>query len=382
MQADPQLTRTSGGQPPPAGERALVELIRREIEAAPGRRITFARFMERALTEPGLGYYATSRTRPTRAGDFLTAPELHPFFGRLVGRHLADVWLRLGAPERFTVREYGAGRGTLERTVRGGLSADGCELAAVLEWQPIDLDDAVPVKPVVGAIIANEYLDALPVHRLVQRSGRLLERYVTWDGDAFATLEAEPSSSRLMETLDADGVALRDGQAADVSLAAIDWASRLGAELQRGVALVIDYGHPADELYGPRRMSGTLTTYASHTLGDDPYVRVGEQDITAHIDLTAIDRAARDGGLEPLGATTQGRFLAALGVVDLLSDLGRRTDTAADDYLLARSAVARMLDPRHLGGFAVRAWGRGLEPEPPLRGFGDPATTLERGLAR
>src|SRR4051812_38105916 len=156
------------------GEPRLVERLRAEIDAAPERRITFARFMERALTEPGLGYYATSHTRPTRAGDFLTAPELHPFFGRLVARHLTDVWRRMRSPRRFTVREYGAGRGTLEDRVRNGLSDDASALAPRLEWQPVDVGAAAPNELVSGAIIANEYLDALPVHRVVQRAGRLL----------------------------------------------------------------------------------------------------------------------------------------------------------------------------------------------------------------
>ncbi len=382
MQPEPTRRGTPHPEAPTARERELVELIRSEIDDAPGRRITFARFMERALTEPNLGYYATSRSRPTRAGDFLTAPELHPFFGRLVGRHLADVWTRLGAPRGFAVREYGAGSGTLERTVRNGLSDESSALTRVLEWQPVDVGSDVPSEPVTGAIIANEYLDALPVHRVVQRGGRLMERYVTTAGERFATVEDEPSTCLLAETLAADDVSLRDDQATEISLAAIEWGARLGAELRSGIALLIDYGHPADELYGPRRMDGTLMTYAKHQAGSDPYVRIGAQDITAHVDLTAIDRAARGGGLEPVGATTQARFLASLGLTELLSGLGRRPDTAPDDYLLARSAVARMLDPRHLGGFAVRAWGLGVDRDPPLRGFGDPAVTWAPGAGR
>jgi SAM-dependent MidA family methyltransferase len=240
-----------------------------------------------------------------------------------------------------------------------------------LEWQPVDLGVHAPREAIVGAVVANEYLDALPVHRLVQRAGRILERYVGFDGERFVTVEDEPSSRRLPDVLAEDGVELRDDQAAEVSLKAIDWASGLGAELERGIALVIDYGHDAAELFGPRRSVGTLMTYAGHEAGDDPYVRVGSQDITAHVDLTAVDRAARQGGLDRVGSATQARFLASLGLAELLSELGRRPGMPVDDYLLARSAVGRMLDPRHLGGFAVRAWGRGIDPVPPLLGFGE-----------
>ncbi|MEA2623754.1 MAG: hypothetical protein QOH61_2664 [Chloroflexota bacterium] len=347
----------------------LVRLIRDEIEAAPARRITFARFMERALTEPGLGYYATSSERPTRGGDFLTAPELHPFFGRCIGRQLDEVWNRLGRPETFHVREYGAGRGTLERTVRSGLRADGSGLADAVRWEPLDVGSEAPGQPVVGAVLANEFLDALPVHRVVLRGGRLRERYVTWNDGWFADEEADPSSTFIAASLVRDGVVLAEGQRAEVCLASAEWARSAAAELQRGIVLVIDYGHPAAELYGPRRMAGTLVAYRGHAAGDDPFAAVGRQDLTAHVDLTALDRAMTGGGLERLGAADQGPFLAALGLGDLLAALGRDPQADPQTYLLARASVARMLDPRHLGGFRVLAWARGVEPHPPLRGF-------------
>jgi SAM-dependent MidA family methyltransferase len=345
-----------------------VERLRDEIENAPDRRITFARFMERALTEPGLGYYATSSGRPTRGGDFLTAPELHPFFGRLVGRQLHEVWQRLGEPATFTVREYGAGRGTLEATVKAGLGADSSGLAQVLAWEPVDLG-ASAAGLITGAILANEFLDALPVHRVVCRNGELLERFVTWRDGWFAEAEGEPTTDHLAEVLAADGVALSEGQLAEVSLAALDWAQGLGSQLERGIALTVDYGHPAAELYGSRRMAGNLLTYREHTVGDDPFAFVGRQDITAHVDLTAIDRAAVGGGLERMGQTTQALFLARLGLGELLDGVGRDPDTDPEAYLLARASAVRLLDPRQLGGFAVLLWGRGLDARPPLRGF-------------
>ncbi len=160
---------------PAESDPQLVARIREEIARAPSHRITFARFMERALTEPGLGYYATSGLRPTRAGDFLTAPELHPFFGRCVARALSARWTELGAPPRFRVREYGAGRGTLRDTVLAGLQADRSGLAGSIDWQPIDLPSRQPGTddPTADAVVANEYLDALPVHRLVVADGTI-----------------------------------------------------------------------------------------------------------------------------------------------------------------------------------------------------------------
>lgn len=368
-------------------EPSLVESLRDEILAEPDRRITFARFMERVLTEPGVGYYAATATRPTREGDFLTAPELHPFFGRCLGRQLDEIWERLGHPAPFTVREWGAGRGTLARTVADGLAADGSPLTGVLDWQPTDLPGRhpdPPTGPFTGAVIANEYLDALPVHRVEQRDGRLLERFVTWAGAGyraagaaaihradgwFAEIADEPSTSALAAELAVAEVRLADGQLAEIRPGLARWASTAVNELAAGLLLVIDYGHPASVLYGPRRMAGTLVTYRGHVAGDDPFTAVGRQDITTHVDLTAVERGARTAGLTELGVTSQAEFLVSLGLGDLLSRMGLDPDTDGGAYLLARASVVRLLDPRALGGFRVLAFGRGIDRVPALRGM-------------
>lgn len=339
----------------------LVALIRDEIEAAPDRRITFARFMERALTETGLGYYATSDERPTRTGDFLTAPELHPFFGRCVGRLLDDAWRRLGSPDPFVVREWGAGRGTLGRSVWEGLVADGTSLADAMAWQPLDVPGRhPPVAPTrfVGAVMANEYLDALPVHRLVVRAGRLRETWVTWLDDAFAWLEGDPSSGGLADSLAAAGRSLVEGQVVEVRPGIAPWMATVAGSLERGLVVVIDYGHDTAELYGPRRLGGTLATYRGHAVGDDPFEAVGRQDITAHVDLGELRRAAVAAGLVPALDTTLARFLADRGLGELLSDLGRDPSTDPQAYLDARASALRLLDPRHLGGQRVLTFER------------------------
>ena len=363
VDADPRLAQS---------EPRLVELIRHEIAAAPAGRITFARFMERALTEPGLGYYATSADRPTRGGDFLTAPELHPFFGRCLGRQLAEAWSLLGEPETFTVREFGAGRGTLDRAVRDGLSADGSGLADALEWVAVDLPDraAAPAPaPFTGALVANEFLDALPVHRVVQRGETLLERYVSWRDGWFVEEEAELSAPAVAARLEAESIRLADGQVAEVCLAGPEWLAHAAADLAHGLVLLVDYGMEARDLYGPRHMAGTLVTYRGHRVGDDPFSAVGRQDLTAHVDLTALEQAGRDAGLDLLGSISQAEFLAGLGLGELLRDRGRDPATDPEAYLLARASVARLLDPRYLGGFRVALFGRGLPTEPRLRGL-------------
>lgn len=359
-------------------EPRLVEVIRDEIAAAPERRITFARFMQLALTEPGLGYYAVSDLRPTRSGDFLSAPELHPFFGRCIGRFVAAVRDAevhpaaapsvAGEPLTFRVREFGGGRGTLRDTALVGLDFD-------LEWTRVDLPERsdVPTGP-ADLVIANEYLDALPIHRVVRRDGVLREAYVGWTDGWFDEILAEPSTPALAAHLAADGVELRDGQRADICLAAPAWLTEVAATLAPGgIILVIDYGHDAAELYGPRRMAGSLLTYREHRVTDDPLRAVGHTDITAHVDITALERAAGASGLALVGATTHAEFLGRLGLGELLADLGRHPQTEPQAYLDARGAVGRLLDPRHLGAFRVLAWAQPTidGSVPMLPGFAD-----------
>jgi SAM-dependent MidA family methyltransferase len=344
----------SRGPGPADSEPRLVARIREEIEGSPDRRITFARFMERALTEPGLGYYATSELRPTRSGDFLTAPELHPFFGRCVGRALTARWAEEGSPPRFVVREFGAGRGTLRDAALAGLRADGSGLADAITWQPVDLPGRHPGADDTrgDAVIANEYLDALPVHRLVVIGGAPRESWVTWRDGGFAWTDGELSSPSLVGSLQAAGVELREGQVLEVRPGVAAWVEEV-ARTRAGLLMVIDYGHETAELYGPQRLAGTLMTYRGHAVGDDPFVAVGRQDVTAHVDLGELRRVARANGFEPATDTGLGQWLVDLGLGELLSDLGR--DPAADPqaYADARAAVLRLLDPRHLGGQRV-----------------------------
>jgi SAM-dependent MidA family methyltransferase len=166
-----------------------------------------------------------------------------------------------------------------------------------------------------------------------------------------------------------EGVRLEPGQVAEVCIALDGWVAAATAPLERGELLVIDYGHPAADLYRPDRGS-TLRAYHRHRVHADPFVAVGRQDLTAHVDLTALERAAARAGLEPVGRTTQARFLADLGAGDLLVALQSDPAVALPAYLEAKSALVRMLDPRATGGFAVLGFGRGIPPGAPLRGFG------------
>lgn len=346
MRVEPIRTELAAPPDDDPGEPRLLEAILAEIdERGP---ITFARFMERALYEPGRGYYATSRDRTTRSGDFLTAPELHPIFGQTVSRWVEAAWQNLGRPPDFTVREYGAGRGTL-----------GAALPQGVAYEPVEYDTPRSASRFVGVVVANEFLDALPVHRVVARDGGLRELRVGRSEGRLIEVETELSDPRLSDWFDSRRIRLVDGQRAEVNLRMLDWLGEIGRDLQNGYVLIFDYGLPASELYGTNRATGTLRAFRSQHVSSDVLSAVGHQDITAHVDLDALEVGARLAGLDVLQRTRQAEFLLGSGLDEVYREMRDAADEDWDAATQLRAAVARLLDPRGMGGFAVVTLGRG-----------------------
>jgi len=228
-------------------------------------------------------------------------------------------------------------------------------------------------RPEPGVVLANELLDALPVHRVVGRAaGGIQELFIALKPDRTLTaILGEPSSPGLAKRLDDEGVRLQPGQPAEICLVIDRWIADAAATIERGELLLIDFGFDAAELYRPDRGS-MLRAYHRHRVHDEPLVAIGRQDLTAHVDITAVERAAHAAGLMPIGRTSQARFLAALEAGELLVGLQSDPDIDLGRYLEARAALVRMLDPRATGGFAVLGFGREIAPTA-LRGFGPPA---------
>lgn len=368
-------------------ETALVARIREEIRARGP--MPFARFMDLALYDPDGGYYRAATARPGPAGDFVTAPELHPIFGATLATGIAEIWERLGRPDPFTIRELGAGTGALALAILGAIEDPALRLA--IRYRSVEVDPRRTAafderlrtagfaealqpddgRPITGVILGNEVLDALPVHRVRGRADGLVEVAVGLaDDGAFIDVETPPTTDRLAARLADEGITLLEGQAAEICLAVDDWIAAAVAPLARGIVLLIDYGAPATELYDPvRRRDGTLRAYLRQQVHGDPFQHVGRQDLTAHVDVTAVERAAAAAGLVTLGVTTQMEALAGLGIEARWMATRDDPTTSPETYTATRASLRRLLDPAALGRFRVMVFGRDWPPDAPTLGL-------------
>jgi len=364
----------------------LCALIRDEI-AACGGQISFARYMALALYAPGLGYYSAGSYKLGEAGDFVTAPELSPLFSRCVARQCQQVLTDLGGGD---ILEVGAGSGVMAADVLAELESLDClpehyfilEVSAdlrqrqqetVAERVPhlagrVHWIDALPAAGFQGVVLANELLDAMPVHVFGMATAGQHEHYVACDDGRFVWRDGPLSDARLAEHI----VTLIDGQGefapgyvSEINLAAEDWLRSIAALLTRGMVLLIDYGFPRREYYHAQRSGGTLMCHYRHRAHPDPLILPGLQDITAHVDFTALAEVASESGLSVAGFTTQAYFLLSSGLNDM---------TAASDpndvrqHLLLMQQVKKLTLPSEMGElFKVMALTRDVDV--PLLGF-------------
>ena len=343
--------------------------------------------MALALYHPEHGYYRRARPAPGREGaDFLTAPELHPIFGQVLARQITEMRTRLGEPAGFTIREYAAGGGALAEAILAALDPPArYEAVEVNPHRRADLEGRIPgarafaeppAEPITGVVLANELLDAFPVHRVVGRAGGVREIHVRRapggtgaTSVAFADEERDPSTPALAERLATEGVHLGDGQQGEINLGIDPWLAEVARGLRRGYVLIVDYGYRAADLYSPRRGAGPRGGGAGPRVVDAPAAAVGRQALTAHVDFTAVERAASAAGLTPLGLTSQAEFLVGAGAEELVERVRSDPGTRMADWLALRSALGRLLDPRAMGAFKVCVLGRDVPSEPPLRGL-------------
>jgi SAM-dependent MidA family methyltransferase len=351
--------------------------------------ISFAEYMRECLYHPQFGYYSKAESR--RFADFYTSVDVHAIFGRLLARQFAEMWEMSGRPGKYYVVEAGAGTGRLAAQILGFARRKLPQFYAALRYFAVEQSASrrerhgemlrthlenggaescaeLPREIPEGCVFSNELLDAFPVHRVVYERGALREVYIGLKGGSFTEETRGLSSGEIGAYFREQGITLQEHQQAEVNLEACKWIKDVGERLHRGFVLTIDYGHEAAELYNERHMRGTLLAYSEHRASEGFLERAGEQDLTAHVNFTALDLWGRRAGLERTGSVSQMAFLVALGRANEFADL---YDEGASEVerVRARLFLKTLIHPEGMGEtFQVFVQHKGIE-NPRLTGL-------------
>ena len=364
--------------------RTLLEIIKEEIRKSGP--ISFRRFVELSLFHPEHGYYSSGKARIGKMGDFYTAPSVHRSFGETISRFLAEASLLLEG-ESFTVVEFGASGGQLAFDILGALSRNHPELYSKTSYVMSEASPAA-VRTAkerlerhrgrvrwkddlqkfgkggfCGVVIANEFLDSLPFHRLKLYDGKIQEVFLFLRDGEIEEVLRDPEIEGIYDFSKRYLDGYSQGEEAEACLLAGKWLAEVGGALQKGFVLSIDYGSLAPELYSPGRRKSTFRCFYRHELSSDPYTRVGEQDITADVNFSELMRIGDILGLATVEYTTQGQFLVDWGILEIFKTYDKPQNQG--DRLAAKT----LFMPEFMGRkFKVLLQSRGLSPEK-LRGL-------------
>jgi len=377
--------------PDPSAEELAVsaelgDRIRQAIDNSSGH-IGFDEYMRMALYEPGFGYYVGGAEKFGAGGDFITAPEVSPLFGRCIARQCREILARTGG----SVVEFGAGSGVLAASVLNALGASGSlpERYAIFELSPelrerqgrtierlagafadtVEWIDRPPEAPLDGVVLANEILDSFPVKIFKSIAGRVYERRVALDGRRFRWMDipADPVLDDRVRGLVAPEIVEQDTEyISEINIGTEPWISDLAVAMNNAVALIVDYGFPRAEYYHPQRTSGTLICHFRHSTHNDPFWCPGIQDITASVDFTWVAEAASACSLQVLGFAEQASFLLSNGLLDDAQQRGSSSDEVERQRVAYETKMLTL--PTEMGSrFKVMALGKGYNF--PLQGF-------------
>ncbi len=347
--------------------------------------IPFETFMEMALYEPGLGYYATDNIEIGRAGDFYTSQHVHPAFGAMIAVQLEEMWKTMGRPPDFYAIEPGAGAGLMCLDILQYLQDK--EFYHALTYLLVETNPSVQLKQKnvlkkyedkvrwasslmavgnrKGCILSNELLDAFPVH-LVEMNEEIKEIYITFSDDSsFSEIKMPIGTTALTDYFDELSVQLPKGYRTEINLRIKDWLQSASEILSEGFILTIDYGYPSREYYSEERNRGTLLCYYRHQVHEDPYTNIGHQDITAHVNFSSVKKWGEFFGFRTLGFCRQGTYLISLGIDGVI----RKLFANSPDYLFEVARIKRLIFPGTLGEthkVMVQYKGKG---NPELQGF-------------
>ena len=393
----------------------LLAEVTNRITKTPQNRINFAEYMDLVLYHPQHGYYSQKAANLGKKGDFFTSVHLGSDFGEMLAVQFVQMWEILGKPKPFSLVELGAGQGYLALDILKYLQQHHSGFFAALEYSIVEKSpglkqnqqqrlqefsvqwcelENLPANKITGCFFSNELFDALPVHQFTVSEGGIKEIYVTTAApqnrnesqnqlannqfnNLFQEITDTPSTPQIQEYFQMLGVDMTtypDEYRSEVNLNALDVLSAIADKLHRGYLLTIDYGYPENRYYNPRRSQGTLQCYWHHQRHNNPYINIGKQDITAHIDFTALEIWGDRCGLNKTGFTQQGLFLMALGLGKRISELSY-TYKSVPELIKRRDSLQQLLDPLGLGGFGVLVQNKGLsetEKNQPLQGFYEP----------
>ncbi len=382
----------------------LTRLIFDYIMSSPQQRITFADYMNLVLYHPDYGYYSSGAVNIGSQGDFFTAAALSEDFGELLAEQFVEMWNILGHPELFTVVEMGAGSGALAVNILTYLDKFHQDVFSRLDYIIVEKSkglierqkqclsklfenskihwkswEEIADESIVGCVFSNELVDALPIHRVVIKEEQLQEIYVTVLKDQFRESIGEVSTPKLADyfkliNINFPSDSYRDSYQTEVNLSAFNWLETVAKKMQRGYLLTIDYGYEAHLYYHPQRYQGTLKCYYQHRHHHNPYINLGHQDITAHVDFTALERYGDLLALKKLGFTQQAMFLMALGLGKRLTNLANG-QFDFQETLKRRDTLQQLIDPMGLGKFGVLLQAKGLSQQESsilLKGFNLP----------
>jgi SAM-dependent MidA family methyltransferase len=377
-------------------ERGFSERLRNWILSQIRERgpVPFFQFMEWCLYHPRYGYYQSGRTPIGREGDYYTSSCVHPLFGGMVAKQLIQMAEILGE-ETFEVIEMGGAKGylcqdilhwarekepffyrrmkyTLLETSLPFLEEQkerlhGWEKEGKVSWMDPEEFAAGRIQR-LGCFLSNELVDAFPVHRVIFDHGRLKEVYVTQEDGQLEEWWGEISDPRIADYMKSMEITLQEGQKAEINLKALEWMEKVSRSLKKGFALTIDYGYPSEELYAPHRSEGTLLCYYQNQTSTNPFERVGEQDMTSHVNFTGLIRKGEEVGLHFTGLVPQYRFLIGLGLLQEMESSGQ--DLSKIDGLKLRLSLKHLIEPEAGMGeiFKVLIQHKGME-KPQLDGL-------------
>jgi SAM-dependent MidA family methyltransferase len=366
----------------------IIQILQNKIKASPQQQITFAEYMNTVLYHPQYGYYSSESIKIGNQGDFFTSSSLGSDFGELLAVQFLEMWKILDYPSKFSLIEMGAGTGLLASDILNFIKNNYSDFYQNLNYIIIETSsrlieqqkeklaeheskifwktwEEIDNNSIIGCFFSNELVDAFPVYQVIIESGKLKEIYITLsEPENFQEKIDDLSTSELekyFKLIDINILSENypDGYRTEVNLEALQWLESINHKLKQGYLLTIDYGYTSQKYYHPQRYQGTLKCYYQHRHHNNPYINIGSQDITAHVDFTALERQGELCGLEKLGFTKQGLFLMALGLGDRLSSLSSG-EYDFQTILSRRDALHQLLDPTGLGGFGVLLQTKGL----------------------